>query len=126
MSSLIWAKVLPVLPVCLGLLCLDFPCLQATMESLLRREQKQKELRKMGAGEPGVRNKPWEQIYHEKDINELRADAPKMELRPDDHDALGLVCYTPPLPPSAPKAHATALPDGQRACHRVKRLAGQD
>lgn len=62
----------------------------ATMESLLRREQKQKELRKMGAGEPGVRNKPWEQIYHEKDINELRADAPKMELRPDDHDALGL------------------------------------
>lgn len=56
------------------------------------RERKRKE---MSADEPGIRTKLREEIYDEMTGEELSRHDPKMELKPEEHDALALVCTSP-------------------------------
>lgn len=67
---------------------------QKSLSQLLDDAEKEKKRAEMSADEPGIRKKLREQIYDEMSGDELRAHAPKMQLKDSEHDALELVSFS--------------------------------
>ena len=62
-----------------------------TLEKMLNEEDKAKKRIEMSVNEPGIRSKLREEIYDEMPGEDLQPHALKMQLRPEEEDALELV-----------------------------------
>lgn len=65
--------------------------LQMSLAKLAEKARQEVEFNEIGGAEPTLRKKSRQEIMDEIPGHKLRPNAPKMQLRPDEHDALELV-----------------------------------
>ena len=70
--------------------------MQYTLGELAHLAKEEKEFKDMGAEEPAIRKKLRKEVMDDIPSWRLRQDAPKMQLRPGEHEALPLVSFQHP------------------------------